>query len=170
MSQNCESGVDRVKKVIAALLLTVFLTGCQQQNHTDVTSRIVTEIVITCQTCNDFTRRYYNTHQKMQQILLYLRAVKPGFTPDEDPESLAGRTICITLHLADGSTKLYRQKKDRYLQEDHHPWKKIKPDWGATLYQIILENSSDPETDRMYHDPLPGGWRYRQHIAEACKP
>jgi hypothetical protein len=161
---------DTVKKACAILLLAFCLAGCRPQTHTDVASHIVTEITITCQTCNDFTRRHYNTHEKMQKILLYLRSIGPGFTPDEDPEPLAGRVICITLYRADGTTKIYRQKDDLYLQEGVGPWRKIKPEWGASLYQIILENDSDPEIDRNGYHPLPGSWQYSQWVAAAHKP
>lgn len=157
-----------MKKAFIFLLLYLCLTGCRPQKHTDVASHIVTEITITCETCNDFTRRYYNSHEKMQKVLLYLRAVSPGFTPDEDPEPIAGRVIYITLHKADGTTKIYRQKNDRYLQEGHHPWKKIKPEWGATLYQIIMENESDPETGKNAYHPLPGSWQYSRWVEEAA--
>lgn len=156
-----------MKKVILWLLLPFMLTGCQPRVHTDVSSHIVTEMTITCETCSEFTRRYYNTHEKMQKILLYLRSVSPGFTPDEDPEPLAGRVICITLQRADGTTKIYKQKGDRYLQEGTNAWKKIKPEWGATLYQIILENESDPETGKNAYRPLPGSWQYSRWVEEA---
>ena len=132
-----------VKKMWVFLLLWGLLAGCHPKKDTDVTAYIVTEITITCETCDQFTRRYYNTHEKMQKILLYLRSVSPGFTPNEDPEPLAGRVIYMTLHLANGSTKIYRQKNDLYLQEGHNPWKQIKSEWGANLYHILLENESD---------------------------
>ena len=155
-----------MRKLLFFLLAVFFLTGCQPRVHTDVASHIVTEITITCQTCNDFDQRYYNTHKKMQPILLYLRSVSPGFTPDEDPEPLAGRVICITLYRADGTTRIYRQKGDLYLQEGKNSWKKIKPEWGATLYQIILENESDPQTGRNAYHPLPGSWQYSRWVEE----
>ena len=153
-----------MKKWLVLLVLTIFLSGCRPQEQTDVAAHIVTQITITCQTCDQFTRRYYNTHQKMQAILLYLRSVGPGFAPEEDPEPLAGRVICITLYRADGTTRIYRQKNDRYLQEGNGPWKKIKPEWGATLYQLLLENESDPETGRDVYCPLPGSWQYSRII------
>lgn len=157
-----------VKKVLLFIILVIFTAGCRPQPQTDVAAHIVTEITITCQNCNDFTRRYYNTHEKMQKILLYLRSVSPGFTPEEDPEPLAGRVICITLHRADGSTKIYRQKGDRYLQEGTKPWKKIKPEFGAGLWQILLENASDEESLRAGYRPLPGSWQYSLWVLEVC--
>lgn len=157
-----------MKKVLILLLLSFCLTGCKPRVHTDVASHIVTEITITCETCNDFSQRYYNTHEKMQQILLYLRSVSPGFAPDEDPEPLAGRVICITLRRADGTTKIYRQKDDRYLQEGTSPWKKIKPEWGASLWQIIAQNESDPHPGRNAYHPLPGSWQYSRWVEEAA--
>jgi hypothetical protein len=141
---NTQKGTAKVKKGILILLMCALLSGCRPQKQTDVASHIVTEITITWQADDQLTHRYYNTHKKMQQILLYLRSVSPGFTPDEDPETLGGQEVRITLRRADGSAKVYRQKNDRYLQEEANPWKQIKPEWGASLYQIVLENESDP--------------------------
>ncbi len=135
-----------LRKLWLLFLLCGLLTGCHWQKSPDVTAHIVTEITVTCPDSELFTHRYYNTHAKMQQILLYLRAVSPGFTPKDDPESLAGSVIQITLHRADGSIKVYRQKNDRYLQEDQNGWKQIKAEWGADLMRLLLENESDFET------------------------
>ena len=158
---------ENVKKACTILLLAFCLAGCKPKEHANVASHIVTGITITCESCNDFTRRHYNTHEKMQKILLYLRSVGPGFTPDEDPEPLSGRVIYITLYRADGTTKVYRQKGDRYLQEGTNPWKTIRADWGASLYQIILENDSDPEPTKNAYRPLPGSWQYSRWVKEA---
>lgn len=157
----------KLKRTLLFLTFALLLTGCQRNRYTDVASQIVTEITVTCETCTDFTRRYYNTHEKMQPILLYLRAVTPGFKPDTDPELLSDRVICITLQKADGSQKVYRQKADRYLQQDHGAWRKIDPEWGATLYQILMENESDPEKRGFLHRDLPDSWKYRRWIGEA---
>lgn len=156
-----------MNKVLLWCLLAGILAGCHPAKPAEITSQIVTEVIVTCQTCNDFTRRYYNTHKKMQPILLYLRSVSPGFTPEKDPEPLAGRVICITLRMADGSAKIYRQKDSHYLQEGKQPWKKIDPEWGATLYPLLLENQSDPESrSRTYQSSscFPGDWLYRKSI------
>lgn len=147
-------------------MLAFLLTGCHRKSYTDVASQIVTEITVTCETCTDFTRRYYNTHKKMQPILLYLRAVTPGFKPDTDPEPLSDRVICIILQKADGTQKVYRQKADRYLQQDHGAWRKINPEWGAALYRILLENESDPQKRDFLHYELPGSWQYNRFIQQ----
>ena len=159
-----------MKKTIVWLFLFAILTGCHSAPSMDVASQIVSEIIVTCQTCNDFTRRYYNTHKKMQPILLYLRSVSPGFTPEEDPEPLAGRVICITLRMADGNVKIYRQKDSRFLQEGKNPWKKIDPEWGSTLYPLLMEHPSDPEPRQSAFSLIPHfphSWQYSLWIQEA---
>lgn len=164
VSEKTEAGVKFLKKAMIVLYFALILGGCRPQAQTDVAAHVVKEITITCEGCTAFTRRYYNTHNKMQKILLYLRSVSPGTTPKEDPENLAGQVICITLRRADGSTKLYRQKNDRFLQEGTNPWRQIKPEWGVTLFQLILENESDPQvTPNAYH-PLPGSWQYSRIV------
>lgn len=158
-----------MKKAWLFLLLLFLLSGCGRRQDVHVTSHIVTEITVTCESCTHFTRRYYNTHEKMQQILLYLRAVSPGYPTREDPEPLAGRVICITLHRADGTRKVYRQKGSRFLQQGGQPWRQINREWGATLYRILLENESDPETGPEAYLPLPEARRYRRWIGAARK-
>ncbi|MBE6978047.1 MAG: hypothetical protein E7438_05335 [Ruminococcaceae bacterium] len=158
-----------MKKTWLFLLLSLFLSGCAHRQNVHVTSHIVTEITITCETCTQFTRRYYNTHEKMQQVLLYLRAVSPGYPTKEDPEPLAGRVIYITLHRADGTRNVYRQKDNRFLQQGGQPWRQINQDWGASLYRILLENESDPELGPEAYRPLPGSWRYRRWVVDAHK-
>jgi hypothetical protein len=135
-----------MKKIGPILLLCCLLWGCHGREAADVASHIVTEISVTCQYGDQLAHRYYNTHEKMQQILLYLRAVSPGFTPKEDPDALKGTVVHITLHRADGSVKVYRQKEDRYLQEENGSWKQIKAEWGADLWRILWENESDPKS------------------------
>ena len=166
IGQQYEKEWVKLKRTLFFLLLAILLTGCHRNSHTDVASQIVTEITVTCETCTEFTRRYYNTHEKMQPILLYLRAVSPGFKPDTDPEHLSDRIICITLQKADGSTKVYRQKADRYLQQDHGDWRKINPEWGVTLYRILLENDSDPQKRDFLNHGLPGSWQYSRWIRQ----
>lgn len=166
IGQQYEKEWVKLKRTLFFLLLAILLTGCHRNSHTDVASQIVTEITVTCETCTEFTRRYYNTHEKMQPILLYLRAVSPGFKPDTDPEHLSDRIICITLQKADGSTKVYRQKADRYLQQDHGDWRKINPEWGVTLYRILLENDSDPQKRDFLNHDLPGSWQYSRWIRQ----
>ena len=153
-----------LKKAILILFLSCMLTGCQPKKATNVQAHVVTEITITCQTYNDWVHRYYNTPKKMQNILLYLRAVSPGFAPNENPETVPGRMIYITLQRADGTTKIYRQKNERYLQEGSNPWRQINADWGASLYQLVLSNESDPQPGREAYRPLPGSWRYHRFV------
>lgn len=167
IGQQYEKEWVNLKRTLFFLIFTFLLTGCHRSSYTDVASQIVTEITVTCETCTDFTRRYYNTHEKMQPILLYLRAVSPGFRPDTDPEPISARLICITLQKADGSQKVYRQKADSYLQQDYGAWRKINPEWGVTLYRILIENESDPEKRAFLHHDLPGSWKYRRWIGQA---
>lgn len=155
-----------MKKRIAAMVLAAaftLLTGCRPSVSGGVAGHLVTQITVTCETCTDFTRRYYNTAEKMQRILLYIRSIGPMFTPDADPEALAGRIICITMTCADNSQKIYRQKDTLYFQEGTGPWKQIDPEHGIQLWRILFETPSDPEKTRFLPDSLPrlpGNWIY----------
>ncbi len=155
-----------MKKRIAAMALAAaltFLTGCHRGTPGGVAGHMVTEITVTCETCTAFTRRYYNTPEKMQRILLYVRGIGPRFTPAEDPEALGGQTICITMTCADNSRKIYRQKDALYFQGGTGLWKQIDPAKGIDLWRLLHEMPSDPEdTPLIYESPprLPGNWSY----------
>lgn len=150
------------KRLIAVYLAAVFclLCGCHPVTRQDIASRIVTQITVTCETCSDFTRRFYNTNEKMQLILLYIRCLKPRFAPQTDPEPLAGRTICITVTCADNTTRIYRQKDNLYFQEGTGPWQQVRPDQGSDLWRIVLFTPSDPEAHPRLSPDLPRlrGW------------
>lgn len=145
------------KRSIAFLLAaTLFLlTGCRPSQKEHIAAKMVTQITITCETCADFTRRYYNTNEKMQLILLYIRDLGPKFKPKEDPDSVYGRTICITMTCADGSSKIYRQKGNQYFQAGTQPWQSINMERGNDLWRIVLYTPSDPEPESLMHPSLP---------------
>lgn len=152
--------------LLMLILLCVF-SGCQPQRQMAINGKLVTQIVVTSEDHAQFTRRFYNTNEKMQLILLYIRSLGPRFTPEEDPESLPGRIICITMRCADGSQKIYRQKDTLYFQEGNSPWMQMDPERGSQLHRILVHTPSDPEPEPLEHMCLPriaGPWQDRQAI------
>ena len=157
------------KKRFLCLLLTAALClgGCVPRQDAGIRGQLVTQMVITEETSQKFTRRFYNTNEKMQLILLYIRSLGPKFTPEENPEALQGQTICIHMQCADGTQKIYRQKDQAYFQEGTGPWRRIDPERGSQLWRILIHTPSDPEPDRLRHSSLPrvtGGWQDKTAI------
>ncbi len=126
---------------IMALILA--LSGCSRQvPQNSVAAHVVRSIHIQWE--EEPAGRFYNTDAKMEKILLYIRRLKPLSSADTDPEALEGPTVRITLVCADNSTKVYRQKQDRFFQSGSGPWQQMREDKGALLWQILADTPSDP--------------------------
>lgn len=135
------------------LLFVLAALGCTPREE-PVPPKIVTQIVVTCEGYHTAQRRFYNTDTKMRLILYHLRSIGIRDTPKEDPEPMNDKTIRITLTYADGSTKIYCHKGDRYFREDEGPWSEISPEKVAGLYQLIMMMPSDSEKSHL-HRPHP---------------
>lgn len=149
--------MKRAGAVFFAVVL--LLCGCRKEEI--VPHRVVTRIDVTCQAFDTYIHRSYTDSEKMQMILFHIRSIGQKHTPDVDPEALDSPTICITLRFSDGSTKIYRQKDNRFWQEDTQPWKKIGPENASGLWQTILTTPGDAEPDRAAAIPPPGISNYR---------
>ena len=154
-----------MKTRCAALLLlaATLLSACRPMGHGPSTSPIVRQIVATEEGSDYFLRRYYDTGEKMQAILIALRALRPKFDADVDVQALRKPTLCLTLRCSDGSEQLYRLKGNFYLQIGTGPWKKVDSGRAGELWRLLWEMESDPETPRTFHTPLPrlrGNWTY----------
>ena len=140
--------------LISILLLSTLLSGCHRRAPAPQ-APIVRQIIATTEDSEHFLRRYYDTDEKMQAVLLCLRRLHPRFTPDIDPSQLQKPTLCLTLICADGSHRLYRIKDNRYLQQGTGPWKKADSGAASDLWRLLWTMESDPETPRTFHRPLP---------------
>ena len=144
----------RKQTLVCIFLAVAALLGCRGREPMPAPGvRLVKQIVVTCEDGADFTRRFYNTDEKMRYILHFVRSMGIQDTPDTDPETVHARTICISITFSDGSQKLYRQKGDRYFQEGTGPWREISPEKVSGLYQAILTTPSDPEEGRLFRNP-----------------
>lgn len=152
------------QKCIALLLLcALLLCGCAPKPLPGPSASIVRRIVATAEGREYFLRRYYDTDEKMEPILLALRSLYPNFTAQQDVENLHLPTLCITLICSDGSEKLYRLKDVRYLQLGTGVWKQVDSGKAADLWQLIWDTPDDPEQSRTFHHSLPriqGRWHY----------
>ncbi len=147
---------------LLAAVLAALLVGCWVSRQPVITGNLVTQIVVTGENTDQYIRRFYNTDEKMQLILLYIRSLGPKFTPDEDPGTQKEPMLCITMHYADGSQKIFRQKGQQYFQEGMDTWRKIDPERGRDLWWIVLHTPADPEPNPLRHASLPrivGPWQ-----------
>ena len=126
--------------VCTLLVLICTLSGCvgHQAGETEPTAyRVVCSIHITHRNGSAAQEYRYEDQEKMQQILDYLRWIDPYGTPAEDPEEQRGEEFLIELHYSDGTTKTYHQRCDRYLRVGEKPWKKIAPERGRELRELL---------------------------------
>lgn len=145
----------KIRCAMLFLTAAVLLSGCRPHTQTPSQSPIVTQIVATVEDSEHFLRRFYNTDEKMQAVLLCIRRLRPRFTPALDPEPLKKPTLCITMTCNDGSERLYRLKDIHFLQTGTDPWKKVDTGPASDLWRLLWEMESDPETPRTFHVPLP---------------
>lgn len=154
-----------MKRTCTALLLVcvLMLCACTPKAPQGPSSSIVRQILVTAEGREYFLRRFYNTDEKMEPILLSLRSLYPNFTAQQDVENMHLPVLCITLTCSDGTEKLYRLKDVRYLQSGTGPWKQVDTGKAAQLWQLIWDTPDDTEQPLTFHHPLPrihGRWRY----------
>ena len=128
---------------LAAVLF--LLGGCRHYSNPSMEHNLVTKIIITGETEDGSFRLYYDSPEKMRQVLLYIRSVRRGFHGRVDPPAMEGSSICITTVSADNTQKVYRQNNDQYFQLDTGVWQQIDPKNGAALWELLMQLPSDPQ-------------------------
>ena len=132
--------------VIALLsLLCAAFSGCMHfvSKPEETPVRVVTHIDITYENGSIHTERHYRDASKMRHVLNYLRLIDPYGSPAVDPEIIKGSHFYIELGYSDGSSKVYRQKADRYMQIDGGEWKTIDPARAEELSLLLGQLESD---------------------------
>lgn len=150
-------------RILTLMFCVLFLSGCVTQSPEGPSGSLVRQIVATAEGRDYFLRRFYNTDDKMEPILLTLRSLRPHFSPDQDVDALDLPVLCITLSCSDGTERLYRLKDVRFLQTGTGDWKKVDTGKAARLWELLWQLPDDPENSRSFHHPLPrihGVWRY----------
>lgn len=141
--------------VLCLTVVALALSGCRHYSNPGMEQTLVTKILITAETENGSIRRYYDSPEKMRQVLLYIRSVQRGFETKEDPTALPGRSICITTFSVDDTKKVYRQKCDLYFQTDAGVWQDLDPEKAQSIWDLLYRLPSDPETPRNSTASLP---------------
>ncbi len=123
--------MGKFRKLLLLICCTFLLGGC---NAKEESLRLVTKISITDQ--SGFTR-HYTQPQALETILYYLRSLKNLGVPNTDPERIMGEHYQIRLEYSDGQTSIYRQRANRFLSKDSHPWQNVSPQRAALLGPLL---------------------------------
>ena len=131
--------MDACRKIFLSFLFLVFLlTGCEKSPDASPVPRYVAQVDV-----RGTLQRKYTAPEKMSSVLNYLRLLEGGGSPDTDPERITGDVYEITLSLSDGTRRVYRQRANRYLSRDSHPWERIDPELASRLSPLLEALESD---------------------------
>ena len=128
----------------AFIFLVIIITYSNAVHTPPALTRVVTHVDITSQQEQVPVHRHYNTPEKVESVLLYLRLLRPLYNPEIDPETVSGDVYEITLHYSDGQSRTYRQKAHRFISMDRRPWQTVDPKYAAGLYELLRYYPSDP--------------------------
>lgn len=109
----------------------MLLFGCSNRQKP---LHLVTKISVTDEkgVTRDFTQP-----QKMETILYYLRGLDTLGRPKTDPERIMGESYRICLEFSDGGQSIYRQRANRFLSKDSHPWQMVDPKKASVLRPLL---------------------------------
>ena len=123
--------MGKILKITLALLCCFLLGAC----HTEPSKpRLVTKVSITDSA--GITRNYLEP-RKMEVFLYYLRSLNPTGKPTTDLERIIGESYRICVEFSDGQTSIYRQRANRFLSRDSHPWQNIDPKKASMLRPLL---------------------------------
>ena len=126
-----------MKKTKLTLLVVIMclISGCSRAEAP--VSRVVTKIDVVCTQSNTQVIRTYKHPKKMEALLYYLRTLRYCGKADTDPEQIRGDAYHIVLTYSDGTSRVYRQRANRYLSRDARPWEQIDPRQGRSLPLLL---------------------------------
>ena len=118
-------------KLFIAFVICFSLFGCGKQPKS---LHLVTKISVTD---GKGITRDFTEPKKMETILYYLRGLDPLGRPQTDPERIMGESYRIHIEYADGGKSIYRQRANRFLSRDSHPWQTVDPKKAAVLRPLL---------------------------------
>jgi len=138
----------KLQKLFILFLFTAgLLTGSsarRQFHFLSPTLSMVTRMEIRCISGQQSLERLYTQPDKMKPFLTYLRLLEYRGKAEVDPERLQGSHIEIVVYYADGVHRIYRQRANRYLSRNSHPWEKIDPNQAKFLQPLLQAIPGDP--------------------------
>ncbi len=127
---------------LSVCLLPCLLLGCEKSG----TIRVVTGVSITAHTPDSTVQRHYSQDHNISNVLNYLRLLDPYTSVELDPETFRSGDYEIIISYSDGAHTVYRQIYQDYLQKDGGHWKRIDPELGSRLQELIEKIPDDEMT------------------------
>lgn len=130
-------------KIFLPVLFLIFsMCGCGLL-HSAKPPRVVTSVDVSCHQKKREIDRHYESFEKMEAVLLYIRLADKGRPPAENPEVLDADTWQICVNLSDGQQHIYKQKDHRYFYRPQLGWRTLRPEHAAKLYSLLRQYPSD---------------------------
>lgn len=123
------------KMLCLVFAASLIFCGCQAEET--VTQSVVERVNISGWHDGTAVALTLTEQTSMEAVLDYLRLQRSQGRADVDPERILGNAYTIEICLSNGQTHIYRQRADRYLSKDNHPWQKIDPDRGSSFYALL---------------------------------
>ena len=123
--------MEKFYKLTCAFFCCLMLCACDKK---PTAPNLVTKISVTDSTG---LTHAYTEPQKMEVLLYYLRALEPSGKVKTDPERILGQSYRICVEFSDGQQTIYRQRANRFLSRDSHPWQNINSKKAAYLQPLL---------------------------------
>lgn len=140
------------KKIFPVLFLSVIMCGCGLLHSGKPPLRVVTAVDVSCRQENREISRHYESFEKMEAVLLYIRLADKGRPPTENPNTLDADTWQICVNLSDGQQHIYKQKDHRYFYRPGTGWRTLDPAHAAKLYALLRHYKSDSNSLTVFVD------------------
>ncbi len=132
------------RKLSIILLMPMLLVStAHAAGGQDSRPHYISQIQVICHRGSTTISRAYIQPHKMEEILNYLRILDCNGNADTDPERIVGDSFVITLYDSSGQRQIYRQRANRFLSKNSHPWETIDTEQAKRLYPLILSMLSD---------------------------
>ena len=129
--------MGRFWKILCLIVVVMaVLSGCREGS---VSQPVVERVAISGWHKGTAIALTITEQAPMEAVLNYLRLQRGQGQPDLDPERVLGDVYTIEVWLSNGVMHRYRQRGDRYLSKDNHPWQKIDPERVGMLYTLFPE-------------------------------
>ena len=127
------------------LLVAFALGGCSYaappgENHGP---RVITSIEVTASMDGRLSSYRYTQDKKIRTVMTYLRKATPDRSVSITPDTFRTDAYRITVHLSDGTKKVYHQLYSDYLQKENGRWHSIDPAHGDALSRLLQELPPD---------------------------
>ena len=123
-----------IKLLVSLSISTSLVTGTTPASKQAPSS---SRLVVAAEIAEGGRVHRYTQPMQIETVLYYLRGLTPGGRAAEDPERYAGPLYTVTLFGPGGERQVYRQKSDRWISKNSHPWRRIPEQKARMLPQLL---------------------------------